>query len=74
MTRSLKTKLLKVVCKQSQLMREPFQNSSWTNKIDQFDKKTLIANRTGEKFRSKVTKLSVAKTWALIQKVCVNKK
>jgi hypothetical protein len=55
-------------------MREPFRNSSWTNKIDQFDKKTLIANRTGEKFRSKVTKLSVAKTWALIQKVCVNKK
>jgi hypothetical protein len=70
MTRKLKTKLLKNVCKQAELMRAPFRGSSCPDKIDQTDK-SLFVKKTGEKFRSKVAKLSVGKTWSSIQKVCV---
>ncbi|CAF1689928.1 unnamed protein product [Rotaria sp. Silwood1] len=68
MNRQVKTKLLKTVCKQAELMRASFHGSSWTNKISETDKKLLFVNKTGEKFRSKVTKLSVGKTWSSIQK------
>jgi len=71
MTRQLKTKLLKSVCKQSELMRAPFHNSSWINKISQTDKKSLSISKTGEKFRSKLAKLSVGKSWSEIQEVCI---
>ncbi|CAF2114287.1 unnamed protein product [Rotaria magnacalcarata] len=68
MTRRLKTKLLKIVIKRSELMHDRFRGSSWTNKISQTDKKSLFVNKTGEKFRSKLLKLSIAKTWPSIQK------
>ncbi len=74
MTRQLKTKLLKSVCKQSELMRAPFHNSSWINKISQTDKKPLPISKTGEKFRSKLAKLSVGKSWSEIQEVCIIEK
>ncbi len=74
MSRKLKTKLLKMVCKRSELMRAPFRGSSWTNKNNQIDKKSLFTNKTGEKFRSKVAKLSVAKSWSSIQEVCIIEK
>ncbi len=74
MSRKLKSKLLKIVCKRSELMRAPFRGSSWTCKTSQTDKKSLFANKTGEKFRSKVAKLSVGNTWSLIQKVCIIEK
>ncbi len=71
MPRKIKTKLLKMVCKHSELMRAPFHGSSWTSKTGQTDKKSLFANKTGEKFRSKVAKLSIGNTWSSIQKVCI---
>ena len=74
MPRKIQTKLLKMVCKRSQLMREPFRNSSWTNKTTQSDKKPLIMNKVGEKFRLKLSKLSLGKTWSSIQEVYINKK
>jgi len=75
MTRkSKKTKLLKMVCQRSELMRAPFHGSSWTSKISQTDKKSSFVNKTGEKFRSKVAKLSVGNTWSSIQKVCISEK
>jgi hypothetical protein len=64
MTRKSITKLLKLVCKHSKSMREPFRNSSWTN-----EKPSLIRNKTGDKFRSKIIKLSVGKTWSSVEKV-----
>ncbi|CAF1411246.1 unnamed protein product [Rotaria sp. Silwood1] len=67
MTCKLKTNLLKIVCKRSELTRARFCGSSWTNKISETDKKSLFVNKTGEKFRSKVAKLSVGKTWSSIQ-------
>ncbi|CAF3192687.1 unnamed protein product [Rotaria socialis] len=74
MTRRFKTKLLKIVIKRSELMHDRFRGSSWTSKISQTDKKSLFANKTGEKFRSKLLKISVAKTWPSIQKVCIIEK
>jgi hypothetical protein len=74
MNRKLKTKLFKLVCKRSELMREPFRNSSWSNKKTQSDKKALIVNKSGERFRSKIAKLSLGKTWSAIQKVCCRKR
>ncbi len=74
MTRQLKTKLLKAVCKRSELMRAPFRGSSWMNKLSETDKKSLPVSKTGEKFRSKLAKLSVGKSWSSIQKVCVVEK
>jgi len=73
MTRQSKTKLLKMVCKNAQLMRDRFRDASWTSKTSQSDTKPLIINKTGEKFRSKIAKLSVGKTWSSIQKVCIKK-
>ncbi len=73
MSHKLKTKLLKMVCKRSELMRAPFRGSSWTSKTNQIDK-SLFVNKTGEKFRSKVAKLSVAKSWSSIQEVCIIQK
>jgi len=69
-----KTKLLKMVCKQAQLMRDPFRNSSSISKAAQLNKKPLSLNKTGEKFRSKLVALSLEKTWSLVQKVCIDKK
>ncbi len=71
MTRQSKTKMLKMVCKSAQLMRDRFRDSSWTSKTSQLDKKPLVTNKTGKKFRSKVAKLSVGKTWSSIRKVCI---
>jgi hypothetical protein len=71
MRRKLKTKLLKIVCKRSELTRARFGGSSWTNKTNQTDKKPLFAHKIGEKFRSKVAKLSIGSTWSSIQKVCM---
>jgi hypothetical protein len=47
MTRQSKTKLLKIVCKQAELMRAPYRgSSSASNKIIQTDKKSLRLNQT----------------------------
>ncbi|CAF2618493.1 unnamed protein product [Rotaria sp. Silwood2] len=67
MTRKLKTKLLKMVCKRSELTRARFRGSSWTSKSGKTDK-SLFVNKTGEQFRLKLAKLSVGKTWSSIQK------
>jgi hypothetical protein len=74
MMRQLKTKLLKIVCKRSELTRARFRGSLWTSKISQTDNKSLFVNKTGEKFRSKVAKLSVGKSWSSIQEVCIIEK
>ncbi len=74
MSRKSETKLFKLVCKQSALMRAPFRNSSWTNKTADSDKKTSIINKPGEKFRLKVAKLSIGKTWSEIKKVSLREK
>ncbi|CAF2721616.1 unnamed protein product [Rotaria sp. Silwood2] len=66
----LNTKLLKNVLKHSELMRARFCNSSWTSKTSQIDKKSLTVNKTGQKFRSKIAKLSVGKQWSVILEVC----
>ena len=63
------TKLMKLVCKRAGLARAPFRDSSWSKKSDSIEKKPLPLNKTGEKFRSKLTKLSVAKSWSLIKQV-----
>lgn len=70
MPHKLKTKLLKNVLKHSQIIRSCFSNSSWTSKTSRLDKKSLTINKAGQKFRSKIAKLSVGKTWLAIRKVC----
>ena len=62
---------MKVVCKRAALMRERFPHSSSTNKHGPTDKKFLFVNKTGERFRSKLARLSVGKCWSAIQKVCI---
>jgi hypothetical protein len=69
MPRKLQTKLLKLVLKRSELMRAPFRGSSWEKKTNQIDNKS-VGNKSGARFRSKVEKLSVEKTWSAIEKVC----
>ncbi len=73
MTRKLKTKLLKLVCKRSEVMRQPFRNSSWSNKMNQSDNKPLVSKKPGDNFWSKITNLSVGKTRSAIQKVYFKK-
>lgn len=74
MTPKAQTKLLKAVCKQAGLMRAPFLTSSWSNKTNPTNKKSIFVNKTGEKFRRKITELSVEKKWSLIQKVRIIEK
>lgn len=69
MTPPPQTKLMKLVCKRAGLSRAPFRDSSWSKKSDSTEKKSLPLNKTGERFRSKITKLSVAKSWPLIKQV-----
>lgn len=71
MTRKLKTKLLKIVCERSKLMRAPFRGAFRKNGISQTDRRLLFVGKTGEKFRSSVAKLSVEKSWSSIQKVYI---
>jgi hypothetical protein len=52
MTDKSKTKLLKIVCENAELMRAPFRHSPWPSKINHTVKKPLSVNKTGEKFRS----------------------
>jgi hypothetical protein len=55
-------KLLKMVCKQAEIMRAPFRGSLLTNKISQIHKKKpLVVNKTKEKNLSNVAKLNVKK-------------
>ena len=63
------TKLMKLVCKRAGLARAPFRDSSWSKKSDFTEKKPLPLNKTGEKFRTKLTRLSVAKSWPVIKQV-----
>jgi hypothetical protein len=74
MSRKIKSNLLKNVLKQAELMRAPFHGVSWPNKITETDKKSLSINKTGEKFRSKLAKLSVGETWSSIKEVCLCRK
>ena len=70
MTSKFQTKLLKNVLKRSQLSHSRFCGSSWTKKINETEKKPSCRDKTGEKFRSKVAKLSIGKSWSEIRKVC----
>lgn len=70
MTPPLKTKLLKAVCRRSELMRSTFRDPLQIKKTDTKDLKPSPINKTGERFRLKVTALSVDKSWPLIRKVC----
>jgi hypothetical protein len=75
MTGKSKPKLLKIICKRAELMRAPYRGSSWTtSKISQTNKKSLIVNKTEDKYRSKVAKLNFKKKCSSIQKVCIIRK
>ena len=69
MSQKMKTKQMKNVCRQAELMRLPFRNSSWTSKVTETEKKPLLTKKVGDRFRSKVSKLSVAQSWPLIKQV-----
>ncbi len=71
MSGNSKTKLLKAVCKSAELMHARFHGSSWSNKTNEAHKKSAFVNKIGERFRSKLTKLSVTTEWSSIQKVRV---
>lgn len=59
-----------MVCKQSGAMHARFHGSSWAKKTkNQSDRLPSSINKAGERFRSKVAKLSVGHTWSLIRKV-----
>ncbi|CAF1027333.1 unnamed protein product [Adineta steineri] len=62
------TKLMKLVCKNSQQIRSRFTNSTWIKKDPQSNKKQLVISKVGEKFRKKLTKLSVEKEWGLVRR------
>ncbi|CAF1451997.1 unnamed protein product [Adineta ricciae] len=49
------------------MIRERFQNSDTTNKKPQEKKFDSLVNKTGARFRSKLAKLSVGKTWLEIE-------
>lgn len=66
MSRKLRTKLLKLVCKRAELTRARFGNSS---RVTNKNKKFVCINQTGDKFRSKVSQLSVGSKWSSIRKV-----
>jgi hypothetical protein len=74
MTPKSKSKLLKIVLKRAELMRAPFRDPSWKSQINQTNTKPSFTNKVGRKFRSKLAKLSMGKTWTEIQKVCIIKK
>ncbi|CAF4120732.1 unnamed protein product [Adineta steineri] len=47
------TKMMKIVFKTAQLMRNPYQQSSWTTKPTQPSKKRLVINKTGQESPAK---------------------
>ncbi|CAF0953696.1 unnamed protein product [Adineta steineri] len=63
-----RTKLFKLVCKNAQQIYSRFESSSWNKKDPQSNKKQLITNKAGEKFRKKLTKLSHETEWNLVKK------
>ena len=67
-----KTKLMKLVCQRAQTMRSAYRDPSQAKKIDATDRKPLPVSKIGERFRSKITELSVEKSWPLIRKVSVD--
>ena len=72
MTNKTQPKLLKTVCKRAELMRAPFNSSSWPIKITQTNnKKSLSLKKTEQKYRSNLVKLNVEIYSSAIEKVCI---
>ncbi len=78
MTGKEKTKLLKIVCKRTELMRAPFRVSPWPtsyiNKKKNKKNKLLLVNPTQEQQQSTMVKSNIEKACSSIQKVSIMKK
>ena len=69
MPRKSQPKLLRVVCRRAALIRARFGDPPSLNKIKQSVENAPFIDRTGERFRSKLAKLSIGTSWSSIRKV-----
>lgn len=61
---------MRLVCRRAALIRAHFSDSSSSsNKVEQGHGKRTFIDRTGERFRLKLAKLSVGTSWMSIKKV-----
>ena len=69
MARKSQPKLMRVVCRRAALIRARFGDPSSSNNIKQSGQNLPFIDRAGERFRSKLAKLSIGTSWSSIRKV-----